>query len=63
MVYINKIRLGEAARQLMSHPSYTATEIAYHCGFSSAQYFTSVFKKHFGKTPQAYRNGKVKSEK
>ena len=59
MVYINKIRLGAAAKSLRTHAALSVTEIAYQCGFSSAQYFTSVFKRHFGKTPQAYRNGKA----
>jgi AraC family L-rhamnose operon regulatory protein RhaS len=58
MVFINKIRLGEAAKRLKELPAASATEIAYQCGFSSAQYFTTVFKRHFGKTPQGYRNEK-----
>ena len=55
IVYINKIRLAEAAKRLKIQAGSTATEIAFECGFSSAQYFTSVFKKHFGKTPLTYR--------
>jgi len=58
MVYINRIRLGEAAKRLKATQTVSATEIAYECGFSSAQYFTTVFKRHFGKTPQAFRNEK-----
>ncbi len=59
MVFINKIRLNEASKRLNDLPAASATEIAYHCGFSSTQYFTTVFKRHFGKTPQAYRKEKV----
>ncbi len=58
MVYINKIRLGEAAKRLKSYQFLPVTEIAYQCGFASTQYFTTVFKRHFGKTPQAFRNEK-----
>ena len=55
MEYINRIRLGKASGMLLSHPEISATEIAYQCGFSSPQYFITVFKRHFKKTPQAYR--------
>jgi len=56
MEYINKIRIGKAAQMLLAQPTFSATDIAFECGFSSAQYFTTVFKRHFRKTPQAYRN-------
>jgi len=59
MEYINRIRLGKAAKMLMTQPDVSATEIAYQCGFSSAQYFTTVFKRHYKKTPQAYRKEKL----
>lgn len=63
MEYLNRVRIGKAALMLQSQTALPATEIAYHCGFSSTQYFTTVFKRHFGKTPQAYRKGKVENEK
>jgi len=55
MEYIHRIRLGKAAQLLQTHPGLSATDIAYQCGFSSAQYFSTVFKKHFKKTPQVFR--------
>jgi AraC family L-rhamnose operon regulatory protein RhaS len=55
MEYINRIRLAKASGMLVSNLEISATEIAYQCGFSSPQYFTTVFKRHFKKTPQAYR--------
>ena len=58
MVYINRIRLGKAALKLKEQPATPATDIAYQCGFSSTQYFTTVFKNHFGITPQAFRSKK-----
>jgi AraC-like DNA-binding protein len=58
MQYINRIRLGKAAQMLHNQPDTSATDIAYQCGFSSAQYFTTVFKRHFGKTPQTFRTMK-----
>ncbi len=55
MEYINKIRLKKASQLLLANPGISSTDIAYQCGFSSAQYFTTVFKRHFKKTPQAFR--------
>jgi AraC-like DNA-binding protein len=63
MEYLNRIRIGKAAMMLESRPGVSATDIAYKCGFSSTQYFTTVFKRHFGKTPQAYRKEKMQSAK
>ena len=63
MVFINKIRLGAAARILLELPETSSTEIAYQCVFSSTQYFTTVFKRHFGKTPQGYRSVKIQNSK
>ena len=59
MEYLNRIRIGKAARMLKSQINTSATEIAYQCGFSSTQYFTTVFKRHFGKTPQSFRKDKA----
>lgn len=58
MEYINRVRIRKAAQMLMTQRTFSATDIAFQCGFSSAQYFTTVFKRHFRKTPQAYRNDK-----
>ncbi len=64
MEYINKVRLIKAGQLLQQQPEVSATDIAYQCGFSSPQYFTTVFKRHFRKTPQTFRNefsGRVKA--
>lgn len=52
--YIVTARLHQAQRLMeqMAYPS--VAEIAYACGFSSPAYFTSQFKKQFGKVPSAY---------
>jgi len=62
MEYLNRIRLGKAAQMLRLQTDLSATDIAYRCGFSSAQYFTTVFKRHYKKTPQTYRLEKVQKE-
>jgi signal transduction histidine kinase/DNA-binding NarL/FixJ family response regulator len=48
--FIKVVRLDYARELLQSH-KYTVTEVSELCGFSSIGYFSTVFKKHFGKSP------------
>ena len=48
------IQLNEAKR-LLRTSNYSISKIAQVLGFSSANYFTKVFKKEFSLTPLAYR--------
>lgn len=48
--FIKSIRLNHALELLKSH-QYSVTEVGELCGFSSTAYFSTAFKKHFGKTP------------
>lgn len=48
--FIKTVRLNYAVELLQSQ-KYTVTEVSEHCGFSSVGYFSTVFKKHFGKSP------------
>jgi CheY-like chemotaxis protein/AraC-like DNA-binding protein len=48
--FIKMVRLNYALELLQSH-NYTVTEVSEFCGFSTIGYFSSVFKKHFGKSP------------
>ena len=48
--FIKMVRLDHALELLQSH-KYTITEVSECCGFSSLGYFSTVFKKHFGKSP------------
>ena len=52
--YINNIRL-EQAKVMLQDPGFTISEIAYKTGFSSPNYFSTVFKSKFGLTPNAFR--------
>lgn len=52
--YINLLRLQEAEKLLLS-TNKSITEIAYTCGFSTASYFISKFKKHKNITPKQFR--------
>ena len=48
--FIKNIRLNYAM-ELLQTRKYTITEVSELCGYSSLQYFSMVFKKHFGKQP------------
>jgi len=48
--FIKIVRL-DYALELLQSKKYTVTEVSEHCGFSSIGYFSTVFKKHFGKSP------------
>ena len=48
--FIKTLRLDHASELLQSR-KYTVTEISELCGFSSVGYFSTVFRKHFGKSP------------
>ncbi len=46
-----KIARLENALKLIKSKNHTITEVSEMCGFSSIGYFSTVFKKHFGKSP------------
>lgn len=48
--FIKSIRLNRAL-ELLQSCQYTITEISELCGYSSVSYFSTVFKKYFGKSP------------
>jgi len=48
--FIKTIRLDYAVELLQSQ-KYNITEVSELCGFTSVGYFSTVFKKHFGKSP------------
>lgn len=52
--FVRRVKLEESLR-LMGEKSKNITEIAHHLGFSSSQYFATLFKKYFGKTPKEFR--------
>lgn len=53
--YLNRCRLESAATRLTNEPTSSVTEIAYDSGFSSSQYFSKAFKRHFKTTPSQWR--------
>jgi AraC-like DNA-binding protein len=53
--YIQRIRIESARIALESTPLYIS-EIAFANGFDDAGYFSRVFRKHCGETPQQFRS-------
>lgn len=56
--FIRMIRL-EYAKDLLLQRNQTIAEIAYRCGFSSPNYFTSSFSKYTGMSPKAWLDQKT----
>lgn len=48
--FIRSVRLGHSV-DLLRSGSYTITEVSELCGFTSVGYFSTVFKKHYKRTP------------
>ncbi|MBN1987160.1 MAG: response regulator [Prolixibacteraceae bacterium] len=48
--FIKAVRLNHAV-ELLQSKNYTVTEVSELCGFGSVAYFSTVFRKHFGKSP------------
>lgn len=57
MDYLIDIRLRAAAKILRKSESRNIKEICYDCGFSSSQYFSTVFRKRYKCTPSEYSIG------
>lgn len=55
MQYLNIVRLKAAANQLLLNQSAQISKVCYEHGFSSGQYFSTVFRKQFGCSPADYR--------
>ena len=55
MQFLSSLRLKTAAILLKNDLTKNITEIAFETGFSSPQYFATVFKSYFKKTPQQFR--------
>jgi len=56
--YIVNTRL-QKAKYFLQYEDFSISEIAYKTGFSSAAYFSTVFKTKFGVTPSAFKENKT----
>lgn len=52
--FLNSYRL-EISMNLLRDTNLSITEIAYNCGFNNLSYYSEIFKKYKGCTPNAYR--------
>jgi AraC family transcriptional regulator len=52
--YVLRQRLA-TARQWLAETPLSLAEISYRLGFASQAHFTTIFRKHVGATPGAYR--------
>jgi len=55
VVYLNRCRINHAKR-LLSETDKSVTEIAMEVGFSDSSYFSRVFRREVGRSPEAYRH-------
>jgi AraC family L-rhamnose operon regulatory protein RhaS len=53
---LNDYRLSAAAELLKQQRDRSVTDVALACGFASSQYFATLFRRAFGKTPGAFRS-------
>lgn len=52
--YINNYKL-ESAKMMLEDTDLSVSEIAYKCGFSTPNYFSTSFKNKYGSSPAFYR--------
>lgn len=57
--YITQFRLDKARRYLQQ-PEYKIADVSDLAGFGDPRYFSSMFKRQYGMTPNEYRNRNVK---
>ncbi|MEM9888189.1 MAG: helix-turn-helix transcriptional regulator [Bacteroidota bacterium] len=53
--FLRNFRL-QKAKDLLHNPNLNISEVAYEVGFNDPAYFTRVFSKAFGQSPNAYRS-------
>ncbi len=58
--FVRIVRMKKAAA-LLQHHDLNVSEVAYEVGFNDPEYFSQLFKKHFGMNPSEYQKRKVVS--
>lgn len=61
-IYLNKLRLTEAARLLAEKNTATVAEIAHSVGYGNVSYFNRLFKEEYGCPPKAFRTLATQTE-
>ncbi|MCP4156147.1 MAG: helix-turn-helix transcriptional regulator [bacterium] len=60
--YIQLAKMIQAAFLLAGCPGLTVKELTELSGFSSCDYFTQLFKAHYGTTPGKFRRARLKAK-
>ncbi|WP_297200845.1 HTH-type transcriptional activator RhaS [uncultured Pluralibacter sp.] len=55
--YLNRVRLTRA-RHLLRHGDDSVTEVAFRCGFSDSNHFSTLFRREFSWSPRDVRQGR-----
>ncbi len=55
--YLTRVRL-DRAKELLRTTSLKSFEVAEQCGYNDPHYFSHIFRKHTGQTPQQFRAGR-----
>lgn len=55
--YLNRLRLTKA-RHLLRHSDKSVTDIAFRCGFSDSNHFSTLFRREFNWSPREIRQGR-----
>jgi len=53
--YLEKFRISRAQELILSHPAMPLKQIAGQVGYSDAAYFSRIFRRRAGMSPQTYR--------
>lgn len=53
--FLTREKLKKAIDLLAAEPDARISDIVYDCGFDTVTHFNKVFKRHFGKSPTAWR--------
>lgn len=56
MSFLSHCRVELAVKILRERPAESVTSVAMQCGFSSSQYFATVFARRYGCSPSEYRS-------
>jgi len=60
--YLTRIRL-QKAQMLLNNTELPVTEIAIRAGYDDPNYFSTVFRKDFGMSPNEYRKSRIENRK
>lgn len=56
---IRLYRIRKARTMLVSEPALTVAEIAFACGFTDGNYFSTAFSREYGISPSNFKKGRI----